>query len=100
MNTGFFERVYEAVKHIPAGRVASYGRIAAAIGAPRCARQVGWALHVNPDPENIPCHRVVNREGRPSEAFAFGGVNRQVRLLEAEGIVFDENGCVPKAYFM
>lgn len=47
---------------------------------------VGYALHVNPDPEGIPCYRVVNREGRVSEAFAFGGENRQIGLLEADGI--------------
>lgn len=59
---------------------------------PRWARVVGYALHVNPDPQTIPCHRVVNRLGEVSDAFAFGGGNRQRELLEQEGIVFDENG--------
>ena len=60
--------------------------MAAAVGAPRCARQVGWALHVNPEPGVIPCHRVVNREGRLAPAFAFGGPDVQASLLEAEGV--------------
>ena len=51
---------------------------------------MGYALHVNPDPDNIPCYRVVNRLGEPSKAFAFGGVNRQIELLEAEGGEFVE----------
>ena len=81
-----FERVYEYVKTVPRGKVVTYGQVAAAIGAPRCARQVGWALHVNPEPGVIPCHRVVNREGRLAPAFAFGGEAVQANLLEAEGV--------------
>ena len=81
-----FERVYEYVKIVPRGKVVTYGQVAAAIGAPRCARQVGWALHVNPEPGVIPCHRVVNREGRLATAFAFGGEAVQASLLEAEGV--------------
>ena len=83
---GFFERVYRYVRSVPAGRVVTYGQVAAAVGAPRCARQVGWALHVNPEPGVIPCHRVVNREGRLAPAFAFGGTDAQARLLQAEGV--------------
>ncbi len=82
----FFDRVYEYVARVPRGKVVTYGQVAAAIGAPRCARQVGWALHVNPQPGIIPCHRVVNREGRLAPAFAFGGTDAQARLLEAEGV--------------
>ena len=89
-----FERIYEIVKTIPKGRVATYGMVAMLAGNPRWARVVGYALHVNPEPGVIPCHRVVNRDGRPAPAFAFGGENVQRALLEAEGIVFDENGCV------
>ena len=81
-----FERVYEYVKTVPRGKVVTYGQVAAAICAPRCARQVGWALHVNPEPGVIPCHRVVNREGRLAPAFAFGGEAVQASLLEAEGV--------------
>jgi len=91
-NQNVFERIYEAVKLIPYGRVATYGQIAEMAGNPRWARVVGYALHVNPDPENIKCYRVVNRFGEVSKAFAFGGENRQIELLEAEGVEFGENG--------
>ena len=87
-----FERIYEVVKNIPEGRVATYGQVAALAGNPRWARVVGYALHVNPTPIIIPCHRVVNREGRPAETFAFGGGDAQRDLLEREGIVFEEDG--------
>lgn len=90
---GVFALVYEQVKRIPRGRVATYGQIAALIGNPRLSRAVGYALHVNPEPGVIPCHRVVNREGRLSPAFAFGGVNMQEKLLEDEGVRV-ENGFV------
>ncbi|MBQ8295530.1 MAG: MGMT family protein [Clostridia bacterium] len=82
----FFEKVYEAVKQIPIGKVATYGQIAFAVGSPRAARQVGFALHVNPQPGVIPCHRVVNRFGRMAPAFAFGGEDVQADLLRAEGV--------------
>ena len=82
----FFENVYEAVQLIPRGKVATYGQIARMIGAPRSSRAVGYALHVNPRPGVIPCHRVVNREGRLAPAFAFGGPEIQARLLESEGV--------------
>ena len=65
-----FERVYAAVRLIPRGSVATYGQIARAIGNPRLARVVGYALHVNPEPGVIPCHRVVRRDGAASPAFA------------------------------
>lgn len=84
MNT--FEKIYETVKRIPRGRVATYGQIALLSGNPRMSRTVGFALHVNPDPQGIPCYRVVNRFGEPSEAFAFGGKARQIALLQADGI--------------
>ena len=61
MNT--FERIYEIVKQIPGGKVATYGQIASLAGNPRLARVVGYALHVNPEPDEIPCFRVVNRNG-------------------------------------
>lgn len=83
---GFFGRVYSVVKLIPKGKVATYGQIAKIIGNARMARQVGWALHTNPNPDEIPCHRVVNRFGGLSSAFAFGGINRQAFLLEEEGV--------------
>ena len=83
-----FELIYEVVKQIPYGKVATYGQIAFLAGNPRWSRVVGYALHVNPDPDNIPCYRVVNRFGEPSSAFAFGGVNRQIELLKNEGVTF------------
>ena len=80
------KRIYEAVKKIPRGKVASYGQVAALAGNPKMSRAVGNALHKNPDPGNIPCYRVVNSQGKLAEAFAFGGVNIQKELLEADGI--------------
>lgn len=92
MNT--FEKIYDVVRNIPKGKVATYGQVARLAGNPRWSRVVGYALHVNPDPSTIPCHRVVNREGKVAEAFAFGGGNVQRQLLEAEGIVFETNDMV------
>ncbi len=89
-----FDRIYEAVQTIPRGRVATYGQVAMLAGNSRWARVVGYALHRNPMPGVIPCHRVVNREGRVAPAFAFGGEGVQRELLEAEGIVFDTDGRV------
>lgn len=89
-----FELVYDAVRQIPKGKVATYGDIAARIGNPRLSRVVGYALHVNPEPMTIPCHRVVNRFGEVAKAFAFGGENEQRKLLEQEGIEFDAEGRV------
>lgn len=82
----FFENVYDFVRRVPKGKVVTYGEIARAIGNRRMSRQVGWALHVNPKPGEIPCHRVVNRFGELSTAFAFGGINRQEELLRSEGV--------------
>ncbi len=92
MNT--FEKIYEAVKKIPKGKVATYGQIAALAGNPRWSQVVGYALHVNPDPNSIPCHRVVNRFGEVSRAFVFGGENAQVELLKGEGVEFLSDGKV------
>lgn len=92
MNT--FERIYAVVRKIPKGRVASYGQVAAMAGNPRWARVVGYALHVNPEPNEIPCYRVVTKDGGLSAAFAFGGINQQRLLLERDGVEFDANGKV------
>jgi len=91
MSKNSYEKIYEVVKQIPKGTVATYGQVAALAGNKRWARVVGYALHVNPDPVGIPCYRVVNREGRLSDAFAFGGVNQQKLLLEADGIDVVDN---------
>lgn len=99
MNT--FEKIYEVVKSIPEGKVATYGLVAALAGNPRWSRVVGYALHVNPEPGVIPCHRVVNREGRLAPSFAFGGEDAQRQLLSAEGITFEPDGRVDlKKYCM
>lgn len=89
MNT--FEKIYNVVKSIPKGKVATYGQVALLAGNPRWARVVGYALHVNPAPGVIPCHRVVNREGKVAPGFAFGGEGVQRQLLESEGIVFEQD---------
>lgn len=80
------KRIYEAVKKIPAGRVATYGKVAEMAGNEKMSRAVGNALHKNPDPENIPCYRVVNAKGQLADEFAFGGIGVQAKLLEAEGV--------------
>lgn len=79
-------RIYEAVKRIPKGKVATYGQVAAMAGNPKMSRAVGNALHKNPDPAGIPCFRVVNAKGELSGEFAFGGKGRQQALLEADGV--------------
>lgn len=88
----FFEDVYEIVRKIPKGKVATYGQIARMMGQPRRAKIVGWALHKNPYFGEVPCHRVVNRNGEISSGFVFGGPMEQRKLLEDEGIIFEEDG--------
>ena len=82
------DKVYEFVKNIPRGKVATYGQIALHLGNRNFARAVGNILHNNPNPEHIPCHRVVNAQGKLSLSYAFGGIDAQRCLLESEGIVF------------
>ena len=94
MKENVFSKIYEVVKNIPKGCVATYGQVALLAGNPRWSRVVGYALHVNPDPKNIPCHRVVNRFGEVSKAFVFGGENAQITLLKNEGVTFLPNGRV------
>lgn len=79
-------RIYEAVKKIPKGQVATYGQVARLAGNPGMARAVGNALHRNPDPDTVPCYRVVNAKGELSGEFAFGGPGAQAKLLEVDGI--------------
>ena len=79
-------RIYEAVKKIPRGKVATYGQVAEMAGNKKMVRAVGNALHKNPDPEKIPCYRVVNAKGELAGEFAFGGEGAQARLLQADGI--------------
>ena len=80
------KRIYEAVKRIPYGRVATYAQVAEMAGDRKMARAVGNALHRNPDPDHVPCFRVVNSKGELAGEFAFGGAGAQAELLAAEGI--------------
>lgn len=88
-DNSFYTRVYALVRRVPRGRVVTYGQIARALGAPRAARTVGWAMRVSPD--HVPWHRVVNRRGeislRPST-----GYHEQRARLKAEGVRFDRAG--------
>lgn len=84
-------KIYEIVKNIPRGKVMTYGQIAEQIRNKKLARVVGNILHNNPDPANIPCHRVVNSQGELSKSFAFGGAEAQKQLLEKEGIRIVDN---------
>ena len=95
-----FELIYEQVCRIPRGKVATYGMIARLAGNQRWSRVVGYALHVNPRPGEIPCHRVVNRFGGLSSAFAFGGCGMHRTLLEEEGVEFNADGNVDLDRFL
>ena len=86
------DKVYAILKTIPAGNVMTYGQVAERLGNKNLARTVGNILHDKPDPANIPCHRVVNAKGKVAEHYAFGGADVQRAKLEAEGIVFEQNG--------
>jgi methylated-DNA-protein-cysteine methyltransferase-like protein len=94
MSGRFFQRVYDVVRMIPSGKVATYGQIAALLEHPRAARTVGWALHSTPAGVDIPWHRVINSSGYVSTAWVADPPDLQRRLLEAEGVVFDEQGHV------
>lgn len=87
MNDSFTQRVYEIVAGIPAGKVATYGQVAALAGSPGAARAVGNAMKHNPDSERVPCHRVVGSDGR-MHGYAFGkGEPTKLQLLRDEGVV-------------
>jgi methylated-DNA-protein-cysteine methyltransferase-like protein len=87
----FFNQVYEVVKKIPAGRVTSYGAIAAYLGSPGAARMVGWAMNASHySKEYVPAHRVVNRNGLLSGKHHFDTPNAMQELLENEGIVIED----------
>lgn len=87
MATPFFTQVYSLVQQIPEGRVTTYGDIARALGT-RDARRIGHALHANPSGDTTPCHRVVAKDGRLSESYAFGGSLEQYAKLANEGVTF------------
>ncbi|MDI9311716.1 MAG: MGMT family protein [Limnohabitans sp.] len=99
-NQNFFERVYEIARQIPEGRVTSYGAIARALGAGRSARMVGWAMNAAHNLEDVPAHRVVNRNGVLTGKHHFDGTNLMQQLLENEGIQVVDNQIVDfKKYF-
>lgn len=85
---GLAEQVFDIVRQIPRGRVTSYGDIARALGDPRGARQVGWAIAGSPADLDLPFHRVVNREGFLSGGWAFGHPEVMKQRLVAEGVPF------------
>ncbi len=94
MEANFFERVYEIARQIPEGKVTSYGAIAKALGAARSARMVGWAMNASHAMEDVPAHRVVNRNGLLSGKHHFEGTNLMQQLLENEGVKIVNNQIV------
>ncbi|OGD62957.1 hypothetical protein A2160_04300 [Candidatus Beckwithbacteria bacterium RBG_13_42_9] len=84
----FFQRVYQLTRQISAGKVATYGQLAKALGT-RDARRVGQALHANKDAKT-PCHRVVNKSGELAANFGWDGWREQKRRLEVEGVKVNE----------
>jgi methylated-DNA-protein-cysteine methyltransferase-like protein len=87
VDDGFFNRVYEAVKQVPPGRVTSYGAVASAVGAPGSSRMVGWAMNkAFSHPGFVPAHRVVNRNGQLTGKHAFPNADTMQELLESEGV--------------
>ncbi len=95
-----FSKIYAVVMTIPEGKVMSYGAVARRAGNPHWARVVGYALHSNPAPGLIPCHRVVMRDGGLAPGFAFGGPDIQRQMLEAEGITFTAEGKVDPSHIL
>ena len=90
MKNNFFNRVYKVVRKIPAGKVMTYGGVADVIGT-KDARRVGQALHANPDSSDVPCHRVVNKDGRLAPGYAFGGPGEQKMRLLSEKVIFSDD---------
>ncbi len=93
-NDNFFERVYAIARQIPEGRVTSYGAIAKALGTARSARMVGWAMNASHNMEDVPAHRVVNRNGVLTGKHHFDGTSLMQQLLESEGIEVINNQIV------
>ncbi|MGI5855657.1 MAG: MGMT family protein [Candidatus Merdivicinus sp.] len=94
----FYQAVYQLVRQIPPGRVAAYGQLAFLLGRPRASRVVGSALHIAPD--DVPCHRVVDRAGRTAPVFSQTGADLQRMLLEEEGVEFLPDGRVDMEHFL
>jgi methylated-DNA-protein-cysteine methyltransferase-like protein len=93
----FCKRVYEIAAQIPAGKVMTYGQIAALLDAPRAAREVGRAMAITPVELHISCHRVVNKSGAMAPGYVFGGAEKQRAMLEQEGVTFKADDCINMA---
>jgi methylated-DNA-protein-cysteine methyltransferase-like protein len=93
-NNDFFKNVFDVVKEIPFGRVTSYGAIASYLGSKQASRMVGWALNSSHKFENIPAHRVVNRNGLLTGKSHFSDPNEMENKLKSEGIVISKNQVV------
>ena len=87
----FYERVYDIVRQIPGGKVTSYGAIAKSIGAAKSARMVGYAMNLAKDLDDVPAHRVVNRNGLLTGKSHFGDHNAMQQMLAAEGVKVKDN---------
>ena len=85
------QELYRILQSLPRGKVITYGDLAARLGNRAWARAVGNALHRNPDGDTVPCYKVVNRQGKLSKSYAFGGPEEQKRRLQAEGIAVEED---------
>jgi len=99
MPSPFTLKVKALIRRIPAGKVASYGLVAALAGNPRAARQVAWILHSSPAADNLPWHRVVNRKGKIS-LKPFAGYEIQRQRLQQEGVIFDERDTIDLDRFL
>ena len=87
----FFSKVYEIVKRIPPGKVATYKTIAKLAGSPGAARAVGSAMKNNPDLKTIPCHRVVGSDGKMHGYSAGQGISTKIQMLKKEGVSLKDN---------
>ena len=93
MTSDSYKRIYDVVRHIPEGRVATYGQVAELAGLPGHARQVGYALHALGD-EDLPWQRVINAKGEVSLRSEPGREGLQRAILESEGVEFNARGRV------
>jgi methylated-DNA-protein-cysteine methyltransferase-like protein len=93
MQRSFYQRVIDAIRKIPEGQVTTYGEIAKLAGNPHSARQVAYILHSSSSKENLPWHRVINSKGCIALKHKHG-YELQRQLLEQEGVVFEEHGCI------
>ena len=92
MASPFRAQIHALVRTVPAGRVTTYGDVAAVAGSPRAARQVGYAMAALPEDTDVPWHRVINAQGRISHRGDIARPTEQLRRLEEEGVIFDATG--------